>query len=159
MVVKIICAGKLKEKFYIEAFEEYKKRLNGFCKLDVCEIQETRLSDNPSQKEIDAALEKEAKEIEKNFLKNSFIVAMCIEGRQMDSIKFADFFKDRALSGKPDICFVMGSSFGMAERIKKNADIKLSMSEMTFPHHLARVMLAEQIYRAFNINNGSRYHK
>ena len=157
--VKLICVGKMREKFYIEAFSEYAKRLGAYCKLEHIELAEQRLSESPSQKEINAALEKEAAEISKNISDSSFVIALCVEGRQMSSEALAALIRDRELSGSPRLCFIIGGSFGLDASIKKKADMRLSMSEMTFPHHLARVMLAEQIYRGFMINVGSRYHK
>lgn len=157
--VKLICVGKMREKFYIDAFSEYVKRLGVYCRLEHTELAEQRLSDSPSVKEINAALEKEAADISKNIPDGAFTVAMCVEGRQMPSEAMARLIKERELSGRPKLCFIIGGSFGLDASIKKKADLRLSMSEMTFPHHLARVMLAEQIYRGFKINEGSRYHK
>ena len=157
--VKLICVGKMREKFYVDAFAEYAKRLGAYCKFEHIELAEQRLSDSPSQREISAALEKEAAEISKNIPEAAYTVAMCVEGRQMPSEAVARLIKERELSGRPRLCFVIGGSFGLDESIKRKADLRLSMSEMTFPHHLARVMLAEQIYRGFKINEGSRYHK
>lgn len=157
--VKLICVGRMREKFYIDAFAEYAKRLSAYCRFECVELAEQRLSDSPSAKEISAALEKEGAEILKNVPDGAYITAMCVEGRQMPSEAMAKLIAQREGSGKPRLCFVIGGSFGMHENVKKKADLKLSMSEMTFPHHLARVMLAEQIYRGFKINEGSRYHK
>lgn len=157
--VKLICVGRMREKFYIEAFAEYAKRLSAYCKFECVELAEQRLSDSPSAKEISAALEKEGAEILKNVPDGAYLTAMCVEGRQMPSEAVAKLIAEREGSGKPRLCFVIGGSFGMHESVKKRADLRLSMSEMTFPHHLARVMLAEQIYRGFKINEGSRYHK
>jgi len=157
--VKLICVGKMKEKHFVAAFEEYRKRLGAFCKFELVEITEQRLSDNPSEKEIEAALLKEAQEIEKNIPASSAVIAMCIEGTQKSSTELADTFQNWQNGGKSRLCFLIGGSFGMHESIKKRADLRLSMSKMTFPHHLARVMAAEQIYRAFTIIEGTRYHK
>lgn len=159
LTVKLICVGKMKERFYIDAFSEYSKRLVAYCKFECTELTETRLSDTPSQKEIDAALEKEAAEINKCIPQDAYLVAMCVEGSQMSSEKMAESIAHQAISGRSRLCFVIGGSFGLSPGIKRRADLQLSMSAMTFPHHLARVMLAEQIYRAFKINEGSRYHK
>ena len=157
--VKLICVGKMRERFYIDAFSEYAKRLQAYCRFECVELTEQRLPENPSQKEITAALEREAVEIIKNIPTDAYIVAMCVEGRQMKSEGMAKLIAERADSGKPKLCFLIGGSFGMSDEVKQRADMRLSMSEMTFPHHLARVMLAEQIYRGFKINEGSRYHK
>ena len=157
--VRIICVGKMKEKFYVDAFNEYSKRLSAYCKFECLELTETKLSENPSDKEIEAALCKEASEIEKSIPKDAYVIAMCVGAKQLKSEELAAKINDLAVSGRGKICFLIGGSFGMAESIKKRADMRLGMSEMTFPHHLARVMLAEQIYRSFKINEGSRYHK
>lgn len=157
--VRLICVGRMREKFYIDAFSEYAKRLSAYCKFECVELTEQRLPDSPSEKEINAALEKEAAEILKNVPEGSYLCAMCVEGRQMPSEAVARLIREREGSGKPRLCFLIGGSFGMHGSVKKRADLRLSMSEMTFPHHLARVMLAEQIYRGFKINEGSRYHK
>ena len=157
--VKLICVGKMKEKYYMDAVAEYTKRLRAYCKFEIVELPEYRLSDNPSDKEIEAALEKEAHEIEKQIPAGAAVVAMCIEGKKKSSTELAKQMEQWAASGKSRLCFLIGGSFGMHPTIKQRADLKLSMSDMTFPHHLARVMLVEQIYRGFTINEGSRYHK
>ena len=159
LAVKLICVGKMRERCYIDAFSEYAKRLQAYCRLDCAEIAERRLGENPSPGEIAAALENEAAEILKSIPADAYTVALCVEGKQMKSEGMARLIAERADSGKPKLCFVIGGSFGMDERVKRRADMRLSMSEMTFPHHLARVMLAEQIYRGFKINEGSKYHK
>lgn len=159
LAVKLICVGKMKEKFFTDAFGEYSKRLQAYCKFELAELNEQRLSDTPSDAEIAAALQKEAIEIVKNTPADAYTVAMCVEGTQMPSEGMGKIIRERENSGKPKLCFIIGGSFGLDGSVKKRADLKLSMSEMTFPHHLARVMLAEQIYRGFKINEGSRYHK
>lgn len=157
--VKLICVGKMREKFYIDAFSEYQKRLGAYCRFECTELVETRLPEAPSEREIAAALEKEGAEILKNIPAGSYVVAMCVEGGQMPSEEMAKLIAERENSGKPRLCFVIGGSFGLSDTVKRSADLRLSMSKMTFPHHLARVMLAEQVYRGFKINEGSRYHK
>lgn len=159
MSVRMICVGKLREPFYRDAFAEYAKRLGGYCRFECTELQEVRLPDQPSAGEIAAALDKEADLVVKSMLQGSYIVALCVEGRKLSSEDLASVLRARESSGKPKICFVIGSSYGLSDKIKRSADLCLSMSDMTFPHHLARVMLAEQIYRGFKINEGSSYHK
>lgn len=159
LAVKLVCVGRMREKFYTDAFAEYRKRLGSYCKFECVEIAEQRLGDDPSPNEIAAALEKEAAEIERAVPADACLVALCVEGKERSSEELAALIRERESSGKPRLCFVIGGSYGMSERVKRRADLKLSMSRMTFPHHLARVMLAEQIYRAFKINEGSRYHK
>lgn len=157
--VKFICVGRMREKYFIEAFEEYRKRLGAYCRLELVEPEERRLPEKPSEGEIQAALEKEAGEILKAIPSDAFVVALCVEGKQMPSEGMAELIAQRENSGKPRLCFVVGGSYGLAGSVKARADRKLSMSQMTFPHHLARVMLAEQLYRGFKILEGSRYHK
>ena len=157
--IKLICVGKLREQFYIDAFAEYSKRLSAYCKFECVELNETKLGASPSDKEIAAALDKESGDIERAIGKDAYVSAMCVEGKQMKSEAFAQRINELAVSGRGRLCFVIGGSFGLSPRIKQRADMRLGMSEMTFPHHLARVMLAEQIYRSFKILEGSRYHK
>ena len=160
MNVNIIAVGKLKEDYLKAASAEYAKRLSSFCKFTVTEIPEYRLPDDPSPKEISAALDAEGEVIAEKLLKgNSFNIAMCIEGKQMSSEKFAAVLENAAVSGKSTVNIIIGSSCGLSENIKRSADLRLSMSEMTFPHQLARVMIIEQVYRAFMINSWKKYHK
>lgn len=157
--IKFICVGKMKERFYTDAFSEYKKRLTAYCSFDCTEINEQRLSTEPSTREIDAALQREGEQILRNIPQDAYVVAMCVEGRQLPSEGMARLIMERENSGKPRLCFLIGGSFGLAESVKNMVDLRLSMSMMTFPHHLARVMLLEQVYRGFKIKEGSKYHK
>ena len=159
LTVNIICVGNLKEKYLKDAVDEYKKRLSAFCKFDIIEIAEQRLSDKPSESEINSALEKEAEKIMQKVPKGSAVIPMAIEGKQLSSEKLADTVSDFALKGFSSISFIIGSSFGLSQNIKSKANLLLSMSKMTFTHQLARVMLCEQIYRAFSIINHTKYHK
>ena len=138
---------------------ENEKRLSAYAKTEIIELNPVRLSDNPSDAEISNALEKEAEEIAKRIPNNSYIFALCIEGKEKSSEAFAEAIKTVTLNGKSNIVFIIGSSFGLSPKIKALADNKLSFSPMTFPHQLMRVMLLEQIYRAFQINNNGKYHK
>lgn len=157
--IKLICVGKLRERFYIDAFNEYARRLSAYCKFECAELNETKLGDKPSDKEIENALVRESVDIEKAIPKDAYVIAMCVGAKQLKSEELAQKINSLALSGRGKICFIIGGSFGMAESVKQRADMRLGMSEMTFPHHLARVMLTEQIYRSFKIIEGSRYHK
>lgn len=157
--INIISLGKLKEKYLREAVEEYAKRISGYAKLSIIEIEPERLSDNPSESEIEAALKSEAEKIMKKIESGSFTVAMCIEGKQMASEEFAKMFSDKINTGTGIFNFIIGSSYGLHSSVKNTADIKFSFSKMTFPHQLFRIMLLEQIYRAFKINEGGKYHK
>ena len=158
-MVTLICVGKLKEKFYAQATAEYAKRLSRFCKLEIVELPESRLSDSPSPAEISQALTAEAALIEAKLPKGSALVAMCIEGEELSSPQLAEKMRQFAVSGVSNLTFLIGGSVGLSPAIKAQADFRLSMSPMTFPHHLARVMLLEQIYRAYQINAGTKYHK
>ena len=157
--VKLICVGKMRERFYLDAFAEYQKRLGAYCRLELIEPAEQRLPERPSQAEIDAALDREAEEILKAVPADAYVVALCVEGGQQPSEFMARLLSERENSGKPRLCFVVGGSYGLSEKVKERADLRLSMSKMTFPHHLARIMLAEQLYRGYKIKEGARYHK
>lgn len=157
--IKIICVGKLKERFYEAAVSEYTKRLSAFCRLDIEELNEVKLPQDPSESEITAALSKEGENVKNKIPKGALIIAMCIEGKQADSVEFAQMIQSAAVSGESKMCFIIGGSYGLAKEVKDMAKVKLSMSKMTFPHHLARVMLLEQIYRGFKIAEGGKYHK
>ena len=157
--ITLICMGKLKEKFYLSAAAEYEKRLKGYCNFHLIELPEYRLPEDPSPAEIAAGLEKEADTILAKIPKGSWFCTLTPEGKLLSSEAMAEKLKDVKLSGKSSACFLIGSSFGIAPRIKQIADMKLSMSPMTFPHHLARVMVLEQIYRAEANQAGSKYHK
>ena len=143
--VNIVCVGKIKESFYRDAVAEYAKRLSRFCRFEVKELAEGK---NP---------EDEADSILKNA--KGHIIALCIEGKELSSEALAELVAKVEGSGRPRMCFIIGGSYGLSPKVKARADLKLSMSPMTFPHHLARVMLSEQLYRSFKINEGSRYHK
>ena len=157
--VHILCVGKLKEKFYTEAAAEYVKRLGGYCRLTLTELPEERLPKSPSRAQINAALEKEAAAVRAKLPPNSSLVALCVEGKLCSSEELAKLVSDWSLSSAKHLVFLIGSSYGLHPSLKAQAWVKLSMSPMTFPHHLARVMLLEQVYRAFKINEGSDYHK
>ena len=157
--VQIICVGKLKEKFYAEAVAEYQKRLGAFCRLQITELPEEKLPSDPSQALIHAALKKEAAAIRAKLPSNASVVALCIEGRLRSSEELAGLLRTWESHPAKHLVFLIGSSYGLDEDLKQESWEKLSMSPMTFPHHLARVMLLEQIYRAFQINGGSKYHK
>ena len=156
--VTLITLGKLKEKYLREASEEYIKRLSRYCDLSVLELNPVALSDNPSDLQIDSALKKEAEQILSKIPEKTFKIALCVEGKQLSSEAFAEKLESLKTSGQ-GVCFIIGSSYGLNEIIKQKADLRLSLSAMTFPHQLFRVILLEQIYRGFKINEGSTYHK
>ena len=157
--ITLITMGKLKEKFYISAAAEYAKRLGGYCRFTLAELPESRLPENPSPAEIAAGLEKEAEAILARIPKGAWFCVFTPEGKALSSEAFAEKMKEVKLSGKSSACFLIGSSFGMAPRVKEKADFRLSMGPMTFPHHLARIMVLEQLYRTEAIQAGSKYHK
>ena len=157
--IQLICVGKLKERYFAEACGEYIKRLGAYARVEILEVAEQRLPDKPSAAEIRQALEREAAEILKRTAKNSKIYTMCIEGKQYSSEEFSGLLTDAASRGMSRLVFVIGGSFGLADCVKEKAAGRISMSRMTFPHHLARVMLLEQLYRGFQIGSGGNYHK
>ena len=156
--VKIITVGTLKESYLKDAVAEYSKRLSAYCKLTVVQIKESRLSDSPSDKEIENALDEEARSILAEMSPRAYKIAMCVEGKQMSSEKLAQRLESVS-SQTSEVCFVIGSSHGLADRVKSACDMRLSVSELTFPHQLLRVILLEAVYRAFNIIAGTKYHK
>ena len=159
--VDLFCVGKLKERFYQEACAEYIKRLSPYCRLTMLELPEERLPQSPSQGQIDAALRKEAGAIRAKIPPQSHVTALCVEGRMRSSEELAARLRGSAWGdgSSKRLVFLIGGSYGLDEALKREVQDRLSMSPMTFPHHLARVMVLEQLYRAFKINEGSSYHK
>lgn len=157
--ITLIAMGKLKEKFYLSAAAEYEKRLSGYCQFKLLELPEVRLPEDPSPAEISAGLEKEGDLILSKIPKGAWFCVLTPEGKVISSEALAAKVQEVKLSGKSSACFLIGSSFGMSPRVKEKADFKLSMGPMTFPHHLARIMVLEQLYRAESIQAGSKYHK
>lgn len=161
MSVHILCVGKLKESFYRDACAEYVKRLGAYCRLTVVELPEEKLPPKPSPAQIDAALEKEAAAIRAKLPPSAYVIALCVEGRMRSSEEQAAKLRSGVWGdgSSKRLVFLIGGSYGLDKALKGEANDRLSMSPMTFPHHLARVMLLEQVYRAFKINEGSSYHK
>ena len=157
--ITVLCVGKLKERFYQEAAAEYVKRLGRHCKLDVVELPESRLPEDPSPGEIQRALAAEAVAIRERLPRGGAVIALCIEGKPCSSVELSRRMEELAVAGKTQLTFLIGGSVGLDEGLKRQADWRLSMSPMTFPHHLARIMLLEQIYRAYQISAGTKYHK
>jgi 23S rRNA (pseudouridine1915-N3)-methyltransferase len=157
--ITLIVMGKLKEKFYLSAAEEYQKRLKGYCSFRIVELPEHRLPEDPSPAEIQTGLDKEAELIFQKIPKGAWLCIFTPEGKILSSEEFAGKLKEVKNMGKSSACFLIGSSFGISQKVKDKADFKLSMGKMTFPHHLARIMVLEQIYRAEAIQAGSKYHK
>ncbi|MBO5911974.1 MAG: 23S rRNA (pseudouridine(1915)-N(3))-methyltransferase RlmH [Clostridia bacterium] len=159
MKITLITVGRLKEQYLRDAVKEYEKRLSTLCTLKNVEIDAAKLPDNPNMSQINAALEQESEKILASIPSGAYVIPMCIEGKQMDSEELSHKFSDIGVSGQSNVAFIIGGSYGLSDRVKQKADYKLSMSKMTFPHQLARVMLLEQIYRAFKISQGGTYHK
>lgn len=157
--VRVLALGKLKEPFYLQAAAEYAKRLAGYCKFSLTELPEYRLPEDPSPAQIADGLQREAQTVREKLPKGAWLCVLTPEGKKLSSEGFAKAIDAARLAGKSQLCFLLGSSFGIAPELKAMADLRLSFSDMTFPHHLARVMLLEQIYRAENILAGTKYHK
>ena len=157
--VTFLCMGRLKEAYWRDAVAEYTKRLGAFCKLQITEIEPERLPDAPSDTQIVAALDREGEKILSKIPAGATVIALCIEGKTMPSEALADFVARSASGGSSHLVFIIGSSYGLADTVKRAANLRLSMSEMTFPHQLARVMLLEQLYRSMKILGGGTYHK
>lgn len=157
--VTIACVGRLKEKFYADAVAEYQKRLGRYCRFQIAEVRDEAAPDAPSAGETAQILEKEGARLLEKIPSGAYVIALCIEGRQLSSEALADKLQTLALSGQSRVCFVIGGSFGLSDAVKRRADFQLSFSPMTFPHQLMRVILSEQIYRAYTILSGQKYHK
>lgn len=157
--IKIVALGRLKEKYLSEAMREYEKRLSGFCRLEIAELEPERLPDDPSPAQIAAALDAEAERILARIPPGSAATALCIEGKELSSEALSAQIGTLTAEGAGTLVFLLGSSYGLSERVKSAARFRLSLSRMTFPHQLARVMLAEQLYRAFTLLNHRKYHK
>ena len=158
--INIICIGKIKEKYFTDAVGEYAKRLTAFCKFSVVELNEERIRSNtPNEAQIAEVIEAEGRRILQKIGASDYVAAMCIEGRLISSEELSETLDKAALSGKSTVDFIIGGSYGLSDEVKRRADLRLSMSKMTFPHQLARVILSEQIYRAFEISTNGKYHK
>lgn len=157
--IKIIATGDLKENYLRDAIKEYQKRLGAWAKIEEIVLKEERLSESPSQSEIERALECEEKRILERLTPRSYVIAMCVEGKQLSSEELATKISEITNTGKSEIVFIIGSSYGLSPQVKARADFKLSVSKLTFPHQLLRVILHETIYRTLSIINNTRYHK
>lgn len=158
MNISIICAGKIKEKYFTAAIDEYKKRLSRFAAIEIIEIPDEKIPDNASQKEEELIKEKEGRTMLSKIKPNTFVAAMCIEGTLMSSEEIAK--KLSAITQQTSrIAFIIGGSLGLSDEVKARADLKLSFGRITLPHQLMRVVMLEQVYRAFKINNNESYHK
>lgn len=157
--VRIIFVGAPKESYFSEAVAEYEKRLKAYCRIENVMVKDEKLSEKPSDSEVSAALDKEGERVLAALVPRSYKIALCVEGKELSSEKFAELIESAATSGDGTICFIIGGSFGLSDKVKKRADFRLSVSPMTFPHRMMGMILLEQVYRAFNIISGGKYHK
>lgn len=159
MKISILCVGKVKEKFYREAIDEFTKRLSRYCKLEIIEVSDEKTEEQSSETEIRLVKEKEGERLLKNIKEDAYVIALCIDGKQLDSEELSEKIEKLGIQGVSHICFIIGGSLGLSDAVVKRADFKLSFSKMTFPHQLMRVILLEQIYRGYRIMNHEPYHK
>ena len=159
MNINIIAVGKIKEDFFKKGCAEYEKRLSRFCKLNIIEVADEPMSDRPSEHEREQVLKKEGEKILSAIKQTDVLISLCVEGKQMSSERFAAYIEDACIGGASTFTFVIGGSLGLLSEIKEKSKLRLSFSEMTFPHQMMRVVLLEQIYRAFKINANESYHK
>lgn len=157
--VTVLAVGKIKEKFLSDAIDEYSKRLGRYCRLEIIRVKDDPTPDNPTEKERDIVLKREGERLIEKIPKGAYIIPLCIEGKQKSSEEFAEIMREIPSHGKSEVVFIIGGSMGLWDKIKNMADIKMSFSKMTFPHQLMCVILLEQLYRAFNISSGGKYHK
>ena len=159
MKITILCVGKVKEKFYRDAIDEFTKRLSRYCKLEIVEVADEKTNEDASENEIRLVKEKEGERIIKNIKDDAYVITLCIDGKQLNSEELSERIECLGIQGTSHICFIIGGSLGLSDEVIKRADFKLSFSKMTFPHQLMRVILLEQIYRAYRIMNNEPYHK
>jgi 23S rRNA (pseudouridine1915-N3)-methyltransferase len=158
LTVRVICIGKLKERYWTEACREYQKRLQPYCKFELVELPEYRLPAHPSEAQIEIGMKKEGEQM-LSCCPGGYRIAMCIEGKQLDSVQLSKKIEEIALGGQSELSILIGGSYGLSDEVKRAANFRLSMSPMTFPHQMARVMVLEQLYRAFQIQSNGKYHK
>ena len=159
MRINIVCVGKIKEKYLKLGIDEFKKRLSKYCKLEIIELDDEKAPENLSDKEMEMIKEKEGKKILSKIKDNSYVIALAIDGKNLSSEELADTINKLGIRGVSNITFVIGGSLGLSDEVLSRADYKLSFSKMTFPHQLMRLILLEQVYRSYRINNGEPYHK
>lgn len=159
MKITILSVGKVKEKFYRDAILEFSKRLSRYCKLEIIEVADEKTQEEASETEIRIVKEKEGERLLKNIKDDAYVVCLCIDGKQLDSEELSEKIEKLGIQGTSHICFIIGGSLGLSDEVVRRADFRLSFSKMTFPHQLMRVILLEQIYRAYRIMNNEPYHK
>ncbi|MBF7096978.1 23S rRNA (pseudouridine(1915)-N(3))-methyltransferase RlmH [Alkalibacter mobilis] len=159
MKISIVCVGKIKEKYYIQAIKEFEKRLSRYCSLEIIEVPDEKAPENLSPGDVLNLLDREGDKIMAKIPSNSYVITLEIDGKNLSSSELADHLEKCGVSGRSSICFVIGGSLGLSQSVKSLSDFKLSFSNMTFPHQLFRIMVLEQIYRSFKINRNEPYHK
>ncbi len=159
MNIKILCVGKIKEKFYRDAISEYSKRLSKYCSLEIIEVDDEKTSENSTENEINIIKDKEGERILKHIKDKDYAIALAIQGKQQDSVAFSKYIENLGITGNSSICLIIGGSLGLSDAVMKRCNDSISFSKMTFPHQLMRVILLEQIYRAMRIMNNEPYHK
>ena len=159
MNIKILCVGKIKEKFYRDAISEYSKRLSKYCSPEIVEVNDEKTSENSTENEINIIKDKEGERILKHIKDKDYAIALAIQGKQQDSVAFSKYIENLGITGNSSICFIIGGSLGLSDAVMKRCNDSISFSKMTFPHQLMRVILLEQIYRAMRIMNNEPYHK
>ena len=159
MNVKILCVGKIKEKFYRDAILEYSKRLSKYCSLEIVEVNDEKTSENSTENEINIIKDKEGERILKHIKDKDYAIALAIQGKQQDSVAFSKYIENLGITGNSSICFVIGGSLGLSDAVMGRCNASISFSKMTFPHQLMRVILLEQLFRAFKISKGETYHR
>lgn len=159
MLIKIICVGKIKEKYFIMAIEEYKKRLSAYATVEFVEVQDEKIPLNASLKEEEIIKRKEGEKVLNKLKDNDFVILLDVYGKEIDSVSFSNYLNNKMIQGVSSFTFVIGGSLGLSEELRKRANEKISLSKMTFTHQFCRVILLEQIYRAFKIIRGETYHK
>ncbi|WHH61714.1 23S rRNA (pseudouridine(1915)-N(3))-methyltransferase RlmH [Petroclostridium sp. X23] len=159
MTIKLITVGKIKEKYLSNGISEYAKRLSRYCKLDIVEISDEKIPDNAGEKQEEMVKVTEGQKILNHLKDGIYTIALCVEGKQLDSVELCETIDRLAVTGKSTIAFIIGGSVGLSDEVKSKADLKLSFSKFTFPHQLMRLILLEQIYRSFKITSNETYHK
>lgn len=159
MLIKIICVGKIKEKYFIMAIEEYKKRLSAYATVEFVEVQDEKIPLNASLKEEEIIKRKEGEKVLNKLKDNDFVILLDVYGKEIDSVSFSNYLNNKMIQGVSSFTFVIGGSLGLSEELRKRANEKISLSKMTFTHQFCRVILLEQVYRAFKIIRGETYHK
>ncbi len=159
MKITILCVGKIKEKYFTAGIAEYVKRLSRYCKLEIIEVSDEKTPDQASENEEKQIKEKEGERILKNIKDDAYVMALAIDGKQLDSVEFSKKIEQLGVNGVSHILFIIGGSLGLDDRVLKRADFKISFSKMTFPHQMMRMVLLEQVYRGYRIMKGEPYHK